>query len=104
MRFFIPHVINSDSHALYRRIRNNLEPASLTDRRIYRIKFEQDGKVQNLAVGDSFRSFGSEPVLAIVEAESGYFVCTPHHGGIDGEPLVVPRDRALDVEVFTASA
>jgi hypothetical protein len=104
MRFFIPAVINSNPNALYERIRTNLEHSSLTNRRIYRIKFEQDGKVQNLAVGDSFRHFGSEPVLAIVEAESGYFVCTPHHGGIDGEPLNIPRHRALDVEAFTASA
>jgi hypothetical protein len=104
MRFFIPVVINHDPHRLYERIRSNLEHSSLTDRKIYRIKFEQDGSVQNLAVGSSFRLFGSEPVLAIVEGESGYFVCTPHHGGIEGEPLMVPRERALEVEPFTASA
>jgi len=104
MRFFIPRVINHDPHRLYERIRSNLQHSSLTDRKIYRIKFEQDGSVQNLAVGGSFRLFSSEPVLAIVEAESAYFVCTPHHGGIEGEPLMVPRDRALEVEAFTASA
>jgi len=104
MRFFVPGIITDNPHVLYERIRSNLEHSTLTDRRIYRIKFEQDGSVQNLAVGGSCRQFGSEPVLAIVEAESGYFVCTPHHGGIEGEPLMVPRDRALEVETFTASA
>jgi len=104
MRFFIPRVISHDPDRLYELIRSNLQHSSLTDRKIYRIKFEQDGSVQNLAVGGNFRLFSSEPVLAIVEAESAYFVCTPHHGGIEGEPLMVPRDRALEVEAFTASA
>ena len=105
MRFFLPTVLDvSDTEALYQQIRDRVGHACLTDRRIYRVKFEHDGRVQNLAVGDSFRRLGGEPVLAIVEAGSAFFVCTRHHGAVDGEPFRIPADRALEIEEFTAVA
>src|SRR3954452_6142436 len=105
MRFFVPAVLDvSDKEMLYQQIRERVGHARLTGRRIYRVKFEQDGKTQSLAVGDSFRRFGGEPVIAIIEADDAYFVCTRQHGAIDGEPFRIPSNAALDIEVFTAVA
>jgi hypothetical protein len=43
-------------------------------------------------------------VLGIFEGEGCYFVCTPTHGAMEGEPLRVAEDAVLSIEEFTTSA
>jgi hypothetical protein len=105
MRFFVPAASDfQDGEALYQRIRARVAQFKPTDRRIYKVKFADGDKVETLAVGNSFRQLGDEPVLAIVEANNHWLICTTNHGALKGEPFRIPRDAALDVEEFTALA
>ena len=107
MRFFVP--ASSDLHeaeARYQQMRQRLSQTvePLGDRRLCRVRFEDDGRVLTLAVGDSFRRQGGEPVLAILEGDGSFWICTAHHGGTAGEPYRVPKEAVQDLEEFTALA
>jgi|SRR3954447_23394328 hypothetical protein len=107
MRFFIPAANNvSHGEMQYREICQHLTETvgPVSDKRIYRLRFRDGERVINLAVGDSFRRFNGEPVLAIVETSDSYFVCTLHHGASHNEGFRVPRDTVMDFEEFTALA
>jgi len=107
MRFFVPSA-NDISHgqAAYQNILERLggSVGLIKDRRILAIRFDDKGKALTLAVGDSFRRVGGEPVIAILEGEGSYFVCTAHHGADTGEPFRIPIPKVLQVEEFTAVA
>src|SRR5690348_8334957 len=107
MRFFVPSA-NDISHgeSVYQRIRERLESSLglIKDRRIQVIRFNDEGKALTLAVGDSFRRFSGEPVIAIFEGENSYFVSTSQHGADSGEPFQISADKVLSVEDFTAIA
>lgn len=107
MRFFVPTAKDRQhGEALYQEIRWNLSRAfgAVSDKRIFRIKFRNGGKALTIAVGDSFRHLGGEPVLAIVEGGDSYFICTTHHGALTGEAFRVHRITVIDVEEFTEIA
>jgi len=109
MRFFVP-LSNDPGHGedVYRAVRNRLEemrePAA--ERRIYVLKFEEDGKRRTIAVGDEVHRLGDGPVVAILQGGTSctYYVCTPRHGAFEGEPYAVPKDHTLGVEEFSALA
>jgi len=107
MRFFVPST-NDVSHgeAVYQRLREKLAGSSgpLRERRICSMRFEEHGRALTLAVGDSFHRLGGQPVLAIVEGDNCYLICTAHHGVDSGEPYRVPQENVLKVEDFTAIA
>jgi hypothetical protein len=73
-------------------------------RRIYVLKFQEDGKRRTIAVGDELHRLVDGPVIAIFEgnATSTYYVCTPKHGGFEGEPYAIPKEAAVEVEEFSA--
>ena len=107
MRFFVPlcHDAN-DGERLYETIRSRLqetkEPAA--ERRIYVLKFQEDGKRRTIAVGDELHRLVDGPIVAIFEgdATSTYYVCTPKHGAFEGEPYAVPKETTIEVEEFSA--
>lgn len=108
MRFFIPGA-NDVSHGeqLYRETRDQLKGvfAQVSDRRICRLKFSCDGTTVNVAVGDSFPFKDGQPVFAIYETESVFVVLTSAYGPPKlEEAQMVPADRAIEVEEFTAIA
>lgn len=107
MRFFILGATNiAHGESEYHRIREKLSGAlgPIKDRRIQCIRFEEESKSLTLTVGDSFRRLGSEPVIAIIEGDNSYFVCTAHHGADTGDPFQIPRNKVLSSSDFTAVA
>jgi hypothetical protein len=109
MRFFVPFT-NNLRHAeeLYRKLRDQLtaDGSSLSERRIYRLKYEQEGHQQNAAVGsDRQHGFGHGPVLAIFESDNGvHYICTAKEGGLAAEPHPMPSSTVREVEEFSAEA
>ena len=107
MRFFVP-LANDPNHGEYLystvrdRLRNTREPAA--DRRIYVLKFHEEGKPRTIAVGDEFHPSTDGPVMAILQgdATSNYYVCTPKHGAFEGEPHAISKDASIEVEEFSA--
>jgi hypothetical protein len=107
MRFFVP-LSNDVNHAehLYEKVRDRVAqmkeaPAA---RRIYILKFDDEGKRRTIAVGDEFHKLGDGPIIAIFQGNSTstYYVCTPKHGAFEGEPYQIENDAAIEVEEFSA--
>lgn len=107
MRFFVPLSNDADhGERLYEIVRNRIRETAETpvERRIYVLKFQEEGKRRTIAVGDAFHRMSDEPVLAILQGAntSTYYVCTPKHGAFEGEPYAVPRVQSIEVEEFSA--
>lgn len=106
MRFFVP-LSNDADHGehLYEIVRNRLSEVkeAPAERRIYVLKFEEEGKRRTIAVGGELKG-ADGPVLAILQGRetSTYYVCTPKHGAFEGEPYPVPGEEAIEVEEFSA--
>ena len=107
MRFFVP-LSNSPDHGerLYETIRDRLKQTKEgpAERRIYILKFQENGKHRSVAVGEGFHQVIDGPVLAIFQggATSNYYICTPKHGAFEGEPYAIPKEATVGVEEFSA--
>src|SRR5436305_13940681 len=98
MRFFVPTANDlGQAEDLYHNLRQRVHDlrGPVSDKRIYLLKFRHGEQVQTVAVGDSFRALGGEPILAIFEGDGGYDVCTWNHGAFGGEPHRFTRDAVL---------
>lgn len=95
---------NDTGHAehLYHDLRQRVHDlrGAVSDNRIYLLKFRTGDHLNTLAVGDSFRAVGGEPVLAIFETGDGFDVCTWAHGATTGEPYRIPRESVVASEPF----
>ncbi|HET8827498.1 MAG TPA: hypothetical protein VFM77_20325 [Terriglobales bacterium] len=107
MRFFLPLSNDPDyAEQMYEGIRQRFtetrEPP--TERRIYVLKFHENGRGQTIAVGNELRRSTGEPVIAILEGSgsSTYYVCTPKHGAFEGEPHAIASMGTVEVEEFSA--
>ena len=108
MRFFLPFA-NDSRHAeeRYRTIRDRVAASMgpVSDRRIYRLKFKQEGRQRTAIVGSDRHGFGTQPVLAIFEGSDGIlYVFTQKSGLFDGEPHPVGRSEVVEAEDFSALA
>lgn len=109
MRFFVPlSKDRNDGEHLYNTFRDRLANTAeaAADTRIYVLKFQQDGQRRTIAVGDDFHRLNDGPVMAILQGNktSTYYVCTPKHGGFEGEPYPIRQDGNAEVEEFSALA
>jgi hypothetical protein len=103
MRFFVPTANDPiEARRMYDRLRERIRAAGsdLTEKGIYKIRWRREDRTVNLAVGDSFREYGSDPIMAIFQEPSSYLVCTMRHGAMDGEPLRIESDAVTAVEEF----
>jgi len=74
-----------------------------TDRKIYRIEFVHDGEHYDLCVGQPEYNSG-ETVIAILDADEEYLICTPTQGGYRGKPIGVAKVKTLTIEDFEGRA
>ena len=107
MRFFLPLSNDQvDGERLYHMVCDRLKQTreAPAERRIYVLKFEENGHHRTIAVGDELHRFADGPVMAILQGGSTltYYVCTPWHGGFEGEPYTVANDACVGVEEFSA--
>jgi hypothetical protein len=107
MRFFVPLSNDlNDGEDLYKKVSERLkqtkEPPA--ERRIYLLKFQEDGRRHTIAVGGDFHRPEEGPVVAIFQGgdTANYYVCTPNHGVFEGEPYAIPKDANVEVEEFSA--
>lgn len=74
MRFFVPST-NESRHAeeAYHAIRDQIATfiGPLTNKRIYRLKYDHNGQRQSVVVGSDRHGFGNRPVIAIFEGADG---------------------------------
>lgn len=108
MRFFVPSIHESrQAEEAYQAIRDQIATfiGRLTDKRIYRLKYDYNGHPQSVVVGSDRHAFGNRPVIAIFEGADGvFYVCTRRNGSYDAEPHPVHSSAIIDAESFSAFA
>ncbi|HEX4770445.1 MAG TPA: hypothetical protein VH351_06430 [Bryobacteraceae bacterium] len=108
MRFFIPAASQSrEAEEAYKKIRDHLANVigPITEKRIYRLKYHDNGHPQNALVGSDHHGFGKGPVIAIFEGCDGmYYVCTQKNGMHEAELHPVHESAVVDAEDFSALA
>ena len=103
--FFIPFISQQKTEVLYQQIRRRLSCPSylLTDRRIFKLVLEHQGKIKvgqtKIEVGKGIYE-GGDFVLAIFETAGWYLVCTKTRGGFTGTPLYVDGQDVVRVIDF----
>ena len=92
MKFFIPQVKDPEQteivYAAIKKFVGEVTGREIFDRRIYSIEHMHEGKLLRLEVGefdDQFR----EMVIAILQSEDYFFVCTPLRGVTRNPPVFV---------------
>lgn len=101
-RFFVPGANSyTTSEEIYEQIRSQVgagRDAGLSDRRVYRMAYEQDGTHYEARVGE-VEPRGGEMVVAILESD--VFVICQRNRGKDGlQPLLVDPDSVRYIEDF----
>lgn len=71
----------------------------VSERLIFRLAYTHDGDDFVATVGEVDDRTG-DLVVAILESNT-YLVCTPNRGVLRGEPILVGREEAFEVEDFT---
>jgi hypothetical protein len=101
MKFFIP-AAEDDAQAerVYSAIREfNGTTYPLTDRRIFSMVYVHEGKTFYAKVGEP-ETRTRALVVAILESERLYYVCTGNRGVIRGELIFVGVNEVQDLELF----
>ncbi len=101
MKFFIPGT-KDDDHAerLYANIKkHNSDNVEITSRRIFAIDYIHNDSTFHNEVGKPDPII-DDIVLAILETESVYFVCTINRGVVRGEPIIVDSENILCITDF----
>jgi len=105
MRFFVPKPFAADmnqarqAHECMRSFAGQTLGLDVTDRKVYQIEFVDEGERQEACVGEP-EPRSLETVVAILDAPRKYLVCTPNHGGYQGEPIVVGKQQTKSVIEF----
>ena len=105
MRFFFPPITDAEqAERFYSEVRALAMKKSsypLTDRRIYSLRFLEEGRQEASAtVGRLYRG---ETVIAIFESSEPYYVCTHDRGVRYGDPYLVGPHQVTSVEEFEHS-
>jgi hypothetical protein len=103
MKFFVPGAETAQEAeevwAATRKFLSENMSAQPCDRRIRRLRYTHDGRAYDAEVG-GHDNVEREVVIAIFDATSMYFVCTPNRGVVRGLPIMVGKPSVLDVEDF----
>ncbi|MDQ2776285.1 MAG: hypothetical protein M3Y57_15410 [Acidobacteriota bacterium] len=108
MRFFVPATTNSrQAEEVYRNVREHVAATigSMSERRIYRLKYSEDGQTHTALVGSDRHPFGTQPVIAILEGVNGaHYICTQKSGAFEVDPHPVSSNTIIEAEEFSALA
>jgi hypothetical protein len=105
MKFFIPLYKNpEETEKFYQAIKQSALSTTgypLTERRIFKLEFQHNGIKFEDEVGE-ITDTNHEYVIAILESEAWYLVCTPSRGALVGTPMYVGKHDTSHVEDFGA--
>lgn len=104
MKFFIPFAESERAaEEIYRRIARrcfDFTGLPFSPDRVFALRYRLRNSEYLAQVGIEHPPGQPEVVICILESSQGYFICTQMHGVNYGEPLVIPRPLASDVEYF----
>ena len=102
MEFFIPTAETPD---IAERTYNGTKSLAkdngweITDRRIFQIEYSDRDKYHKAEVGE-FSNINNETVMAILESNAYYLICTPNSGVFRSIPIRVGRHEIRLIEDF----
>lgn len=103
MKFFIPASKSIDqAEEVYNSIIKFCESQftwKVINRRIFKINFKHDGKYYEAEVG-KIEKRTNDIIIAILETDTVYYVCTRYRGVIRGEPILVGKNEITYIEDF----
>lgn len=106
MKFFLPGITDKDqAEELYADITRRAQGLELSDKRVFRLIYQDEGKEWIAEVGrielvDGQELRYGEVVVAILDATVTYLVCTPNLGILRDKPIMVPKNAVKSVEYF----
>ena len=104
MKFFVPFSKNKQqAFEVYDGIvKFNKEQLGreIINRKIYSIYYKHDNKYFTAKVGDQEPRTG-EIVVAILESDILFYICTPNRGVVRGEPILVGKVEIISVSEFS---
>lgn len=107
MRFFVPVATDQvEAERVYQGIRIFVSAEGfgpLSEKRIARIQFSHDGNRFNLSVGETHPQL-NEMVIAILESDRVYLICTPNRGVARGTPYLVGKGYHTHIEEFESAS
>ena len=104
MKFFVPAATDDkNAELIYDGIRQfNGASRPITNRRIFSIHWLHEGKLYYAEVGQP-EAKTHDLVLAILETDQIYYVCTVNRGGLRGDPILAGSrevTRIVDFDSF----
>jgi len=103
MKFFIPYAtIKEEEQQVLAAIVNLAKQNTgwvIKDKYIFRFSYVHNGQSHEAEVGQ-VSTFNKEPVIAILESDPCFLVCTPNRGVMGGEPIYVGKSEAVAVTVI----
>jgi hypothetical protein len=101
VKFYMPGMTESETAITYLSLKQRAQEIALqtTERRIYRVLYERNGKLFNMQIGSPDAVKG-EMVMAIIEGYTVFIVFTLNRGIVKNAPYVVGKNEALYVEEF----
>lgn len=107
MKFFVPATENeAQAQRVYRSIAE-FNSAPVNSKRIASLRWQHNGQVMSCDVGGPLPPYfktGEEPVLAILDCDAVYKICTPSRGGVRGEAVLAGKAAAELVSYFESEA
>ncbi|CCF84889.1 hypothetical protein [Nitrolancea hollandica] len=106
MKFFLPGVTDQEkAEQLYADIKRRAQGLDISDKRIFRLIYQDEGKDWVAEVGRIELVEGrelryGEVVIAILDATVTYLICTPNLGILRDKPIMVPKNAVTSVEYF----
>ncbi len=106
MKFFLPGVTDQEkAEQLYADIKQRAQGLDISDKRIFRLIYQDEGKDWVAEVGRIELVEGrelryGEVVIAILDAKVTYLICTPNLGILRDKPIMVPKNAVKSVEYF----
>ncbi len=106
MKFFLPGITDKDqAEELYADIKRRAQGLEISDKRIFRLAYKDEGKdwiaeVGRIELVDGKELRYGEVVIAILDATVTYLVCTPNLGILRDKPIMVPKNAVKSVEYF----
>jgi len=103
MKFFVPAAdTDEERNQIFDRARKTARMTvgwAATERKIYRLSYNHDGRDYVATVGEMEPRTG-ECVTVILDAEGVFLICTPNSGVFRGEPILVGKKEASSVVDF----
>ena len=102
MKFFVPHARDEQETSSVIKLISEFTGFPIPSPKIYSIRYRHNRIFMSATVGEDPYKYYQEkgPVIAILEKDGLYAICTPNRGVVRGEPILVGSPSVQQVIHF----